>query len=127
MTRGTLVAEFTDPWEAQLARHSLADAGIEAWLEGADRGMPGEGSGRIRLLVPAEAAEEARDILAELAVDGSEDLPRRRPSWVSVVAALVVVGLVWAAVPGFLWPWLLLGALVGFLLWRAAGPRTPSR
>jgi hypothetical protein len=129
VTRGTLVAEFTDPWEAQLARHSLGDAGIEAWLEGTgpDRRMPGEGSGRIRLLVPAEAAEEARDILAELAVDRSEDLPRRRPSWVPVVAALVVVGLVWAAVPGFLWPWLLLGALVGFLLWRAAGPRTPSR
>jgi hypothetical protein len=28
-------------------------------------------------------------------------------------------------VPRFLWPWLLFGGLVAFLLWRAAGPRRP--
>lgn len=123
-----MVAEFTDPWEAQLARHWLADAGIEAWLEGIgpDRRLTGEGSGRFRLVVPEPAAQEARALLVEMAAEREdEELPRRRPPWVPVVAAMVVVGLVWAAVPRFLWPWILLVALVGFLLWRAAGPRRP--
>jgi hypothetical protein len=110
---GTVVAEFIDPGEAQLARHTLAEAGIEAWLEGA---------GPVRLVVAPEAADEARDLIADL--DFTES-PRRRPVWVSLVAALVVAGLVWAAVPRFLWPWLLFGGLIGFLLWRAAGPRRP--
>jgi hypothetical protein len=43
-----------------------------------------------------------------------------------VVAAVVVVGLVWAAVPRFLWPWILLTAFVGFLLWSVASPRRPE-
>jgi hypothetical protein len=55
--------------------------------------------------------------------DREEPMDARQPLWVPVVALLVVVGLIWAAVPGFLWPWILLIALVGFLLWRAAGPR----
>jgi hypothetical protein len=108
-----VVAEFVHPGEARLARQSLAGAGIEAWLEGA---------GPVRVVVAPEAAEEARDLIAEL--DFTES-PRRRPMWVSLVAALVVAGLVWAAVPRFLWPWLLFGGLIGFLLWRAAGPRRP--
>lgn len=122
-----VVAEFTDPWEARLARHYLADAGIEARLEstGPDRRLTGEGGGRLRLVVPSLAAEEARDLLEEMEEGRHEELRSRRPLWIPAVAALVIVGLVWAAVPGFLWPWILLAALVGFLLWRAAGPRTP--
>lgn len=125
--QGTAVAEFADPWEANLARDSLADAGIEAWVEGVgpERRLLGEGSGRLRLVVPEVAAEEARAVLEELATDRSAERGSRRPWWVPAVAAVVVVGLVWAAVPGFLWPWLLLGGLAGFLLWRAAGPRRP--
>jgi hypothetical protein len=121
---GIVVAEFVDPWEAQLARHSLADAGLEAWLEGPgmERMLPGQGTGRIRLVVDPDAAEEAREVLAGT----DEPVPDRRyPPWVPVVAAVVLVGLVWAAVPRFLWPWILLAGLAGFLLWRAAGPRRP--
>lgn len=125
MTPGVVVAEFRSAWEARIARDSLADAGIEAWLAGPEGGALGE-SGRTRLLVAAEAAEEARDVLATTEPGVDDELPRRRPLWVPAVAALVLVGLVWASVPGFLWPWLLLAALVGFLLWRAAGPRTPG-
>jgi hypothetical protein len=121
---GTVVAEFLDPWEAQLARHSLADAGLDAWLEGPgpERRLLGEGTGRIRLLVPNGVADEARELLAaqeEPAAAG------RRPIWITAVAAVVLIGLVWAAVPRFLWPWILLAGFVGLLLWRAAGPRRP--
>jgi len=124
VTPGVVVAEFMSAWDARIARDSLADAGIEAWLSRPEGGVPGE-SGRTRLLVAAEAAEEARDVLATTEPGVDDELPRRRPLWVPTVAALVLVGLVWAAVPGFLWPWILLAALVGFLLWRAAGPRRP--
>ena len=126
-----VVAEFVDPWEARLARHYLADAGIEARLEeiGPDRRLTGEGGRLVRLIVAAPDAEEAQDLLTEMDAardDPGEPLEPRRPMWVPAVALLVVVGLVWAAVPRFLWPWILLAALVGFLLWRAAGPRTPA-
>jgi hypothetical protein len=57
--------------------------------------------------------------------DFDETTGHRRPVWVPVVAALVVVGLVWAAVPRFLWPWILAVAFVGFLVWRAVAPRRP--
>jgi hypothetical protein len=119
-----VVAEFLDPWEAQLARHSLADAGVDAWLEGPgpERRLLGEGTGRIRLLVPFSAADEARELLAAQEEPASAG---RRPMWITAVAAVVLVGLVWAAVPRFLWPWILLAGFVGFLLWRAAGSRRP--
>jgi len=125
-----VVAEFLDPWEARLARHYLEDAGIEARLEetGPDRRLTGEGGRLVRLIVPADDADEAHVLLAEMDEDRlepGEPLEPRRPMWVPAVALLVVVGLIWAAVPRFLWPWILLIALVGFLLWRAAGPRTP--
>ncbi|HYZ11373.1 MAG TPA: DUF2007 domain-containing protein [Actinomycetota bacterium] len=130
MNRDAVVAEFVDPWEARLARHYLEDAGIEARLEdsGRDRHLTGEGVRLVRLLVPADHADEAQVLLAEMEderLEPEEPLESRRPLWVPAVALLVVVGLVWAAVPQFLWPWILLSALVGFLLWRAAGPRTP--
>ena len=127
MNHDAVIAEFVDPWEARLARHYLEDAGIEARLEetGSDRRLTGEGGRLVRLIVAAPDAEEAEDLLAEMETGREEPLDPRRPIWVSAVALLVVVGLIWAAVPRFLWPWILLIALVGFLLWRAAGPRTP--
>jgi hypothetical protein len=119
-----VIAEFADRWDAGLARHYLEEAGIEARLEEAGSHLTGEGS-RLILIVPGPDADEAQDLLAEMATDQQEQLEARRPWWVPAVALLVVVGLIWAAVPRFLWPWILLIALVGFLLWRAAGPRTP--
>jgi Putative prokaryotic signal transducing protein len=128
VTADAVVAEFTDPWEAHLARDWLADAGIEAWLEGTgpDRRLTGEGGGRLRLVVPQDEAEEARGLLVDMAEDGEGAVHRhRRPIWMAVVAAVVLVGLVWAAVPQFLWPWILVVALAGLLLWHAvrSGPR----
>ncbi|MGH2655636.1 MAG: putative signal transducing protein [Actinomycetota bacterium] len=120
----TVVAEFADRWDAGLARHYLEDAGIEARLEEAGSHLTGEGS-RLILIVAGPDADEARELLAEMEAGGQEELIDRRPWWVPAVALLVVVGLIWAAVPSFLWPWILLIGLIGFLLWRAAGPRTP--
>jgi hypothetical protein len=119
-----VVAEFADRWDAGLARHYLEDAGIDARLEEGGSHLTGEGS-RLILIVPGPDADEARDLLAEMDAGREEPLDGRRPWWVPAVALMVVVGLVWAAVPRFLWPWILLIALVGFLVWRAAGPRTP--
>jgi hypothetical protein len=42
-----------------------------------------------------------------------------------VVAAVVLIGLIWASVPRFLWPWILLTVFIGFLVWRAVAPRRP--
>ncbi|HEX2026179.1 MAG TPA: hypothetical protein VHH92_07270 [Actinomycetota bacterium] len=124
MRDGTVVAEYLDPEEARLARHALAGAGVEAWLEGPDGEdeLAGSSLGRIRLVVPAEAADEALDVLAELDEGAAT---ARRPLWIPVVAAVVAAGLIWAAVPRFLWPWLLFGGFVTFLLWRAVAPRRP--
>jgi len=124
MNDEAVVAEFADRWDAGLARRYLEDAGIEARLEESGSHLTGEGS-RLVLIVSGSDADEARDLLADLETGGWEPLVDRRPWWVPAVALLVVVGLIWAAVPSFLWPWILLIALVGFLLWRAAGPRTP--
>lgn len=123
MTERTIVAEFADRWEAELARHRLAQAGIEAWVEEAGSKRTAE---RLRLLVPESEAQVARAVLVEAVGDGEEaDRTAGRPMWMPVVAALVVIGMVWGAVPSFLWPWIILVGLVGFLLWRAAGPRRP--
>jgi hypothetical protein len=122
------VAEFEDPWEARLARHYLADAGIEAWLEGPDRSPGGREPGGVRLVVEADEAEQARALLDGMSA-AHDDLPagRRggRPLWIVLVAAVTLAALVVAAVPRILWPWLILFGFIGFLLWRAVGPRQP--
>jgi hypothetical protein len=123
VTPAVVVAEFTDVWEARLARDTLAHAGVEAWLEPV--GSPGEGRRRLLLLVAPETEAEARALLDDMRDEDVVPTPRR-PVWVPVVAAVVVVGLVWAAVPRFLWPWILLTAFVGFLLWSVASPRRPE-
>lgn len=122
------VAEFKDPWEARQARRFLADAGIEAWLEGPERELDDQVRGGVWLVVQADEAEEARALLYEMP-SAQDDLPagRRggRPLWVVLVAAVTVAGLVVAAVPRIMWPWLILFGFIGFLLWRAVGPRRP--
>jgi hypothetical protein len=54
-----------------------------------------------------------------------DDLDYRRPLWIPVAAAVVIVGMVAVAVPRFLWPWIVFFSFVGFLLWRAVSPRRP--
>ena len=131
MNHDAVIAEFVDPWEARLARHYLEDAGIEARLEeaGSDQRLTGEGGRLVRLIVPADDADEAQVLLTEMDEERlrpEEPTEARRPLWIPAVALLVAFGLIWAAVPRFLWPWILLVGFVGFLLWRAAGPRTPG-
>ena len=126
MRRRVAIYDFHDADEARLARDALDDAGFEAWLEEGDP-FPG-GTRRHVLLVPVEDAEQARAALTEPMPELPEDdldVSERRSIWVPVVAALVLVGLVVASVDAFLWPWILLTALIGFLVWRAAGPRRP--
>jgi hypothetical protein len=118
VTPDVVVAEYESLVEASADREALQNAGVVAWLE-----EPHD-SGPVLLVVSAEAADEARAVLEEVQT-AWEPYRRGRPLWVPVVAALVAAGLIWAAVPRFLWPWLLFGGLVAFLLWRAAGPRRP--
>ncbi|MGH2692288.1 MAG: putative signal transducing protein [Actinomycetota bacterium] len=133
MREGVAIYEFHDPWEARLARDALDDAGFEAWLEPAERehAQLEEVQQRYRLCVPAEDADEARSALTEplMELPEVEEEPTvgRRPAWVPVVAALVLVSFVitYAVQYDFLWPWILLTAFVGFLVWRAVGPRHP--
>lgn len=117
------VARFSDLWEAELARHLLADAGIESWVESSalDFRVSGERARTVRLVVAGDQLDEARDILTEDHED-PEPPSRRRPAWVIAVAGLLAGGLIVGAVPRFLWPWLLLGGLAGFLLWATARP-----
>ena len=119
----TEVARFSDLWEAELARHLLADAGIDSWVESSalDFRVSGERARTVRLVVAGDRLDEARDVLTG---DRDPDPPAtpRRPSWVVAVAGLLVAGLIVGAVPGFLWPWLLLGGLAGLLLWATARP-----
>jgi hypothetical protein len=124
------VAEFLDPTEASLAQSYLADAGIEARLEGPGQDPLAEGPRLVRLVVPEALAEEAESILSgsiPIPDDGEngEVMDRRPPLWVALVAAVVALALIAAAVPYSLWPWLLVIGLVSFLLWRTIGPRRP--
>ncbi len=135
MREGVAIYEFHDPWEARLARDALDDAGFEAWLEPAERehAQMEEVQQRYRLCVPAEDADEARSALTEplpeLPDHEDDRIPTsgRRPVWITLVAALVLISIVitYAVQYDFLWPWILLIAFVGFLLWRAVGPRRP--
>lgn len=130
MREGIAIYEFVDAWEARLARDALDDAGFDAWLEADEPEFEGDVARRFRLVVPVEDADAARSALTEPMLEMPEldydvDAPARRQWWVPVVAALVLVGMVVAAVPRFLWPWILLTAFVGFLVWRAVGPRRP--
>jgi hypothetical protein len=123
-----IVAEFLDPTEAALARSYLADAGIEARLEGPGTEPLREGQAWVRLVVPEAVADEAESLLSAGIPQYEEDgeaLPSRRPMWVALVAGIVALALIMAAVPYSLWPWLLVIGLVAFLLWRAVGPRRP--
>jgi hypothetical protein len=119
VTPDVVVAEYQSRGEATADREALQNAGLVAWLEEL------HDSGPVLLVVPAEAADEARAVLEELQGGWGPASRGRRPLWIPVVAALVAAGLIWAAVPRFLWPWLLFGGLVALLLWRAAGPRRP--
>ncbi len=130
MREGVAIYEFRDPWDARLARDALDDAGFDAWLEADEPAFEGDVSRRYRVVVPAEDADEARSALTEPLlempeVDIDDERAARRPWWTPVVAAMVLIGMVIAAVPRFLWPWILLTTFVGFLVWRAVGPRRP--
>ncbi|MGH2662633.1 MAG: DUF2007 domain-containing protein [Actinomycetota bacterium] len=122
------VARFSDLWEAELARHVLADAGIESWVESSslDFRVSGERHRPVRLVVAGDQLDEARDILTGDQEDVDPPASRRRPVWVIAVAFVLAVGLIAGAVPRVLWPWLLLAGLVGLLLWATArpGPRS---
>lgn len=126
------IYEFVDEWEAKLARDALDDAGFEAWLEETGSAAAEGAPRRFRLIVPAEDADEARSALTEPLAElpeyeADDDLDTRRPLWVPIVAALVLVSFVitYAVQYDFLWPWILLTAFIGFVLWRTIGPRRP--
>ncbi len=132
MREGVAIHEFQDEWEARLARDALDDAGFEAWLEESGSAVVEEAPRRFRLVVPAEDADEARSVLTEPLPElpDYEDEPLqtgRRPMWVPIVAALVLISFVinYAVQYNFLWPWILLVAFVGFVVWRMVGPRRP--
>lgn len=132
MREGIAIYEFVDHWEAKLARDALDDAGFEAWLESDEAPSIHGGPPRYRLVVPVEDADEARSALTEPLLEipeleYEEPAAGRRPVWVPVVATLVLVSFVitYAVQYDFLWPWILLVALVGFIVWRAIGPRRP--
>ena len=128
MRERVAIYDFYDADEARLARDALDDAGFQAWLEKSEPFA--DGTPRHRLLVPVEDAERARAALTEPLPELPEDDldpsdSGRRSIWVPAVAAIVLVGVVVASVDAFLWPWILLAALIGFLVWRAVGPRRP--
>ncbi len=126
-----VVARFPGAWEAELAMRYLEDEGIPAWLDVPTVEDPARRQG-IRVLVPADRADEARAVLAEVEEAPPEDeepAPSRgfrRPVWVVAVAALVAGAMIVAAVPRSLWVPLLVIALFALIFWRAIGPRTPG-
>lgn len=126
-----MVGTFARPWDAEVARHSLEEAGIPVWVEGGGPDDPYR-SGPVSVVVPVEWAEDAHLALAEgLAEDDEEGqelrpLRRRRPLWVAVVATLVVAGLAIPSVPRFLWVPILLVTFIGLLLWQLIRPAPPG-
>jgi hypothetical protein len=131
MREGMAIYEFTQREDAKLARDALDDAGFDAWVEADEPEFEGDVPRRFRLVVPAEDAEAARSALTEPLLElpevDVEHIPSRRPMWIPVVAALVLISFVitYAVQYDFLWPWILLIAFVGFLVWRAVGSRHP--
>lgn len=113
-------ATFAHPWDADLARNYLEDAGVEAWVE--DPYRISGGTGLVRLLVPVDRVIDARLLLAELESD-LDDEPEgaagaRHPLWVTLAAVVLLGGVVSAAVPRFLWvPTAAIG-LIGYWLFR---------
>ncbi|MGH9283372.1 MAG: hypothetical protein ACRD0S_10610, partial [Acidimicrobiales bacterium] len=93
-----IVAVFLDPTEASRARSYLADAGIEAGLEGPGEDPLSEGPRWLRLIVPEAVADEATTMLAagipEEDAEHGEVMDRRPPLWVVLVAAVVALALI---------------------------------
>src|SRR3954469_7301539 len=90
-------ATFAHPWDADLARNYLEDAGVEAWVE--DPYRIAGGSGLVRLLVPADGGIDARRVLAGApppadAPPARAEAPPRRSAggrgrrWVSALGAV---------------------------------------
>jgi hypothetical protein len=128
MREGVAIATYLRPWEAEMARQSLDQAGIPAWVQGAGVDDPYR-TGPVRLMVPTEWAEDAHLVLADTVPADDDDLERarRRPVWVVVVAALVAAGLLIPAVPAFLWVPILALSLFGLVLWQLVRPAPPNR
>ncbi len=82
--------------EGHMLAHVLAQHGIEAHVMGGQlQGAVGDlpSSNFVRVMVPDEDAERARDIIAELeeahrAERGSEERPR--PSWIPLTAIVLL-------------------------------------
>lgn len=63
-----------------------------------------------------------------LEVAPGDELPERRsgrPMWVVAAAGLAAVAMIITSVPLVLWGPILLVVFLGFILWRAVGPRRP--
>lgn len=60
-----IVARFTEPLEAEMARLRLQSAGIETFLSGENAGILEPGLGPLQLQVKAEDEADARAILAD--------------------------------------------------------------
>jgi len=120
-----VVATFTDTWQAEFPQAHLKEAGIPAWLESAGPDerflLPGGRTGPIRLVVPADRVEDARSVLLSAAAAPPEDdefLPRRRPRWIVVACALVLMALLAASIPPELRLPLVFVAAALYGLWR---------
>jgi hypothetical protein len=113
-------ATFAHPWDADLARNYLEDAGVEAWVE--DPYRISGGAGLVRLLVPADRIIDARLLLAELEREEGEQadhaIAPRYPLWVTLAAVVLLGGVVSAAIPRFLWFPTAAIALIGYWLFR---------
>jgi hypothetical protein len=125
-----VVATYRQEWEAHLAREALAEAGIPAWVESAIDVAGVSGTSKTRVLVPQDRTADAVLVLAELTEppENGDPVPsdRGRPLWIGAVAGLLAAALLVTSVPQVVWVPLLLAGFVGFLLWRAMGPRRPS-